>query len=108
MLQVLFGDPNERARRRKEFYNPKKRKEAYRRTLQKIKAKHFESNLKETNEYREKYEKDGRSRNLIQFQATIDFFDNSQGCRIQVQQLYLGHNFFLLFLFLVVLSQCLL
>ena len=73
----LFGDPNERARRRKEFYNPKKRKEAYQRTVQKIKAKHFESNLKETNEYREKYEKDGRSRNLIQFQATIDFFDNS-------------------------------
>ena len=73
----LFGDPNERAKRRKELYNPEKRKEAYQQKVQHLKAKHFEINFKKTNEYREKYEKEGRSRNLIQFQATIDFFDNS-------------------------------
>ena len=32
----LFGDPNERAKRRKELYNPEKRKEAYQQKVQQL------------------------------------------------------------------------
>ena len=68
--EKLYGDPEKRARKRRESYDPKKRKEIYHG------SQFYQNHCKSIIELRERYETKGRSKNLSELKSMTNFFEN--------------------------------
>ena len=68
--EKLYGDPEKRARKRRESYDPKKRKEIYHGT------QFYQNHCKSIIEIRERYEMEGRSKNSSELKSMTSFFEN--------------------------------